>query len=250
MDDSRPDSAHKHWLQLYATGSYACSYLPQQQARSQVVAPSGAVHGDIYAQLLEKGFRRSSNATYRPWCDHCNACVPLRIPVATFAPNRSQRRSARQHGHLQARVLPLRFEPAHYALYRRYQQARHPGGSMDNDNVQEYIDFILASHVDSMLVEFRNAGVLKMVALVDRMPTALSAVYTFYADEPNASYGTYAVLWQIAHAQQHGLAHVYLGYWIAQSAKMHYKIRFQPCEVLHDGRWVVMDNALKEQLPD
>lgn len=76
-----------------------------------------------------------------------------------------------------------------------------------------------------------------MVAVTDCLPTALSAVYTFYADDAASAYGTYAVLWQISHARALGLEHVYLGYWIAQSAKMHYKARFQPCEVLLDGRW-------------
>ena len=89
-----------------------------------------------------------------------------------------------------------------------------------------------------MLAEFRSqSGELKMLALIDRLPQALSAVYTFYADDPGASFGTYAILWQITQARHWKLPHVHLGYWVAENAKMHYKTCFQPCEVLHNGHW-------------
>ncbi|MDO5654037.1 MAG: arginyltransferase [Brachymonas sp.] len=240
MDDfSSSEATHQQWLRLFVTPNYACNYLPDQQARSQVVAPDSAGGSGVYGQLLEKGFRRSGQVVYRPWCDQCQACVPIRVPVKNFRPNRSQRRCWQRNSGLQVALRPLVFDAEHYALYRAYQHARHTGGSMDNDSEQEYRDFILGTGVDSALVEFRADGALKMVALVDFVPQALSAVYTFYADEPAASFGTYGVLWQIAHAQRLGLSHVYLGYWIGASDKMNYKNRFQPCEILRGGRWQV-----------
>lgn len=224
-------------LQLYATNDYACSYLPGRIARSQVVLPLEAIDTSAYAQLLEKGFRRSSQHIYRPWCDQCSACSPLRVPVDLFQPNRSQRRAWQRHANLSMRLLPLQFMPEHYQLYRAYQQARHPGGGMDTAEEQEYRDFILHSPVSSLLAEFRHEDTLKIVALIDVLPNALSAVYTFYANDAHAAYGTYAVLWQIAHARQTGKQWVYLGYWVPGSQKMHYKTRFQPCQVLQQGVW-------------
>lgn len=238
MSDLRRPRLPVRVLQLYATASYPCSYLPEQTARSQVVVPLDVVDTGIYAQLIAKGFRRSGSTTYRPWCDNCRACVPLRIPVDNFSPNRSQRRAWRQHEGLSVRVLPLEEYPGHYALYRDYQLARHAGCGMDKDDPEDYRSFILQSPVDAMLVEFREGDVLKMVALLDVLPDALSAVYTFYAGDAGAAYGTFAVLWQIAFARQTGRRHVYLGYWIAESSKMHYKTRFRPYEILQGDRWV------------
>ena len=224
-------------LQFYLTAPYQCSYLAEHEARSQVATPSFLISTAIYSELVRQGFRRSGTFTYRPRCDGCNACVPVRVDVNAFTPSRTQRRMWKKY-QLDISLHPLEDKPEYFELYQRYQNARHPDGGMNNDSHDQYQKFLLHSHVDSMLVEFREAGVLRMVSIIDALDDGLSSVYTFFdPDMKSDSFGTYNVLWQIELCRQLQLPYLYLGYWIKQSRKMAYKANFQPLQGLVQGAW-------------
>ena len=225
-------------LQFYITSPYPCSYLPDHQARSQVATPSHLIGTQVYGELIKLGFRRSGLYTYRPYCDQCRACVPVRLIVDEFIPNRTHRRTMKRSQNITVAFKDLKYDAEHYDLYRRYQSSRHAGGGMDQENRDQFIHFLLQSNVDTQLVEFREAGKLRMVSLIDRLDDGISSVYTFYdPDLPKASLGTFNILWQIQLCKNLKLPYLYLGYWIAESQKMAYKINFQPMQGFINGRW-------------
>ena len=110
---------------------------------------------------------------------------------------------------------------------------------MDGHTPGEYLEFLGGTWADMVFFEFREGRRLLAVAVADRLPDALSAVYSFYDPAFKArSLGVYCILWQIEAARRSGREWLYLGYWIAGCREMQYKNRYLPQERLIDGAWI------------
>ncbi len=237
-------------FRLALTPPHPCDYLPGRHSRSLVVAihPQNLSPG-TYEFFLDKGFRRSGSHVYRPLCDHCRQCVAVRIPVADFQPSRGLKRVLRRNADLTARWIGgKRLSDEQWLLYHAYLQARHGEGGMARASRAASDDFLFAPWSDVRLLELRKAGELVAVAVTDRQPRSLSALYTFFhPGMARRSLGTLAILHQVEKARREGLRYLYLGYWIPQCRKMSYKSRFLPLEArfpenhIRDEQWRLLE---------
>lgn len=225
-------------LLLFATPSHDCGYLEGESATTVFADPRVSNNNSVYTMLSRYGFRRSGNHLYRPQCEYCHACVPVRVAVKSFQARRNQRRVWSRNQDLSVRKRDQSFAVEHFMLYQRYIRARHRGGSMDNPSEEQYREFLSCTWGNTIFFEFRYDEQLVAVAVTDLLNDGMSAVYTFFDPRlSRRSLGSYAILWQIEEARRRGLDWLYLGYWIENSPKMQYKGDYRPQQRLIDGRW-------------
>jgi leucyl-tRNA---protein transferase len=234
-------------LTFLLTREAPCPYLPGRRERKLVTELGGPDAAETYDLLSRAGFRRSHAVAYRPACQGCQACVPVRVPVQEFIPGRSLRRVARRNAGVLVSLRPARATTEQFALFVRYLARRHGDGEMAGMGFADYRSMVEDTPIDSGIVELRNGdGDLVGCCLVDRSADGLSAVYSFFDPERSAdSLGNFIVLRLIDEARRRGLPYVYLGYWIAASRKMAYKIRFRPLESFGEDGWTRMPLPLE-----
>ena len=232
-----------HPLPFLVTTEMPCAYLPGRLERKLVTELTGPMAVETYEILSRAGFRRSHSIAYRPACNSCNACVPVRVVVQAFEPSRSLRRIVRRNSDLTAQIRPAHSTREQYQIFSRYLDSRHRDGEMIGMSFQEYRSMAEDSPLDTRLIEFRAPdGLLVACCLADWTLDGLSAVYSFFEPElANRSLGSYMVIWLIEQARQLELPYVYLGYWIADSRKMTYKTRFRPLEAFGATGWRRLD---------
>jgi leucyl-tRNA---protein transferase len=238
----------RRFPEFYVTAPQPCPYLPGRHERKIFTHLSPDRPRSVVDNLLKGGFRRSQNIAYMPYCDHCSACVPVRIVAGEFEPRRTLAKIWKANSDVTARRMAGRPTVEQYSLFRAYIEARHAEGGMADMSLFDYSMMIQDSTVDTCLTEYRlvrsagngsSGNPLVAAVLCDRLSDGISLVYSFYAPELGGrSLGTYVIMEQIAYARSRGLRYVYLGYWIAGSQKMAYKTRFLPQEHLTPGGWV------------
>ena len=229
---------------FYTTTPLPCPYIQGRTERKIVTELSGVHAETLHDRLSKGGFRRSHNIAYAPVCHGCNECIPIRVRALDYAPDRTQKRIERRNADLIVQELPPRATAEQYALFQSYQRARHGSSDMSTMSFYDYRAMVEDTPVETSLVEFRLPdGRLVEACLTDRLEDGLSAVYSFFETRLSPrSLGTYAIIWLVRRAIELGLHNVYLGYWVKSSAKMAYKARFNPTEILRGGQWRQLDD--------
>jgi leucyl-tRNA---protein transferase len=237
-------------LRFFLTAQSPCPYLPGREERKVFAhLPFGEGAG-VNDSLTQSGFRRSQGIAYRPACEACEACVSARIPAEGYAFSRSERRALDRNADLVPYLVEAEATPEQYDLLRRYLNGRHAGAGMSEMSWLDYVAMVEDTSVRTHVLEYRappadgGPGDLLAACLVDVLSDGLSLVYSFFDPaQPRRSLGAYVILDHVRQAQGAGLPYVYLGYWVAGSAKMAYKSRFRPMQLLKSGGWAAMSDA-------
>jgi arginine-tRNA-protein transferase len=224
---------------FYRSMPSPCPYIPGQVERKLFTRLEGGATAELNATLTRAGFRRSHDIVYRPACPTCQACVPVRIPVAGFLPNRTQKRVLKRNADLILVERPAVASEEQYSLFAAYQRGRHADGDMARMSFLDFRAMIQDGSAESRVLELRDAhDGLWGAMLVDCLSDGLSAVYSFFDPEADRrSLGTFIVLAAIDMLRAQRRPFLYLGYWIGRSNKMSYKTRFQPLQALGPSGW-------------
>jgi arginine-tRNA-protein transferase len=230
---------------FYTTAPLPCPYVTGRTERKVVTEITGPDSETLHDRLSRAGFRRSHNIAYAPVCPGCNACIPIRVPVAGFQTDRTLRRLLKANTGMEGIEVPARATAEQFQLFQHYQQVRHGDGDMATMSFYDYRAMVEDTPIETFIVEFRDPGDrLVGACLTDRLGDGLSAVYSFFAPGlEKRSLGTATILWLIERARATGQPYVYLGYWVPESRKMAYKARFRPSEILVGGVWRMLTEA-------
>lgn len=239
-------------LLFFTTPEQKCGYLPDKLSTSLFVDPTAIISKETYSSLSNLGFRRSGKHFYRPHCEDCQACTPIRINAALFTPTKSQKRILKKNNNIKIHILPAGFHEDHYLLYEKYLHSRHADGDMFPPSRSQYRSFLVDGHSCTQFIEFSLDGQLCAVAVCDQLDDGLSAIYTFFdPDYPALSLGKFAILWQIEEAKKRNLKYSYLGYFIKDCRKMAYKNQYSPFEARINNQWFTetqLENIAKKTI--
>ncbi|UYY79014.1 arginyltransferase [Sphingomonas sp. R1] len=243
-------TALSRFPRFFVTSPSPCPYLPGRQERKIFTELTGQHAGELNDALSRIGFRRSQSVAYRPSCAGCTACVSVRVVTEGFQPNATQRKLLKRYGDLEVTACKPWATGEQYALLKRYLDTRHPGGGMAAMDESDYADMVEQSPVSSYVVEYREPSVdgergrLVGACITDQQGDGLSMIYSYFVtdDEARPGMGNFIILDHILRARAAGLPYVYLGYWVKGSARMAYKTRYRPIEVLGPTGWALLED--------
>jgi len=226
--------------------SHQCGYFSDKISTSVVFYCSSCLPPELIDFILSAGYRRCDNVYYRNICHQCNACTSYRIKIKEFIPNRSQRRNIKSNSDLKVTFHKLNLTENKKIIYREYYRERHSDDIIFGDCANDVqIDEIMISQMysdygNSAECEITSeSGKIVSFSTVDFGERSMSAVYTAY--DPffiKRAPGVFAVLSMIQKCREIGFDYLYLGFYIKNHPKMHYKSAFGNSEILDNCQWM------------
>lgn len=226
---------------------HTCGYFRCLSARTEQYLAMDYSPGELNL-WLELGYRHFGPYFFRPVCERCHRCVPIRVPVASYRPSSSAKRLLSKNRELTVKFEQLRPSEETFALYTRHKSRFEDS---DPGSYEAYVESFFSESPCSGSVCVYDGSKLVSVSHIDMTGSVLSAVYCYYDPAfPKASLGSYSLLVELKAAKIHGLDYVYLGYYIEDNRHMRYKKRFYPNEaLLTEGEWALFtdnENVCRE----
>lgn len=224
---------------VVANETESCPYLPGRTMCLPLRMPLARLAPEQFDRQLEEGDRRTGPLLYRPTCAVCDACEAIRVPVARFAPTRSQRRAwKRNDAELTVRRVRPNVTPRHLELYNRHSRERGLSLRAEAATERDYRFFLVETCVDTWEVQYIAGDRLIGVSILDFGHKAVSSVYHYFdPDEAWRSLGVYSVLKELELCARWGIEWYYLGLFVADCAHLNYKATYWPHQRRVRGEW-------------
>jgi leucyl-tRNA---protein transferase len=207
-----------------------CPYLPGQTAQEELFT-AGDFPSELYHDFMNLRFRRSGVLFYRPVCETCCECKPLRVPAFSYTPSKSQRRVFRKNQDVTIKIGRPGYTKIKQSIYKKYLQTQH--GDYRFDHLYTMRKFLYSSPLDTYEFKYFILDRLVAVSIVDMCARSLSSVYTYFDPEfASRSLGTYTAMAEIMFCREKSINYYYLGYYVKDCPSMNYKARFRPHEIL------------------
>ena len=217
-----------------------CPYREGEEARLPLRLPIGPLTPPQFDACLAAGDRRSGRMLYRTRCPSCVGCEPLRVPVAQFRPNKSQRRAwTKNAAEVRLSVGPPVVDEVRLSLFNRHKLER--GLSHRGEPLSEtaYLSWLVDTCVDTREFAYSIDDRLVAVSILDCGQTSVSSVYHYFdPGESGRSLGVFSAMAELAWAQAQGFTWYYLGFYVSDCQHLKYKADYRPHERRIAGAWV------------
>lgn len=205
--------------------STECSYLPDRNMDMDFFLAPRKFNEIELNYFLENGWRKFGYEFFKHICEHCKACVPIRIPVDIFEPSSSQRKLMKKNSDINFISRKLTYSDRIYEIYKSHcRRFTQPAFSKTL-----FKETYFNSSVPSIQTEYYIDDVLIAVGFLDVSNEALNSVYFIYdLKYIHRSPGIFSILKEIELTKKYNLKYYYLGYYIKQNHFMAYKNKFFP----------------------
>lgn len=181
-----------------------------------------------FNDLLICGWRKFGVYFFKPNCQSCFECTPIRVKVNQFIPSKNQKRIILKNRDTKVVFNKLNFSNEIFEIYSDHSLNRFKQKS----NIEDFKSTFYLESVPSCQSEYYINNKLVAIGFIDISDEALSSVYFIYRTEYNfLNMGTFGAIKEIEYAKILKLKYYYLGYYIKENHSMSYKNKFKPYQL-------------------